>query len=521
MHPIEDPVPFSRSILWRLQREYLQNQGSETWAKQLVPYRITTNKVMARAYARTILGFLRDLKRGVPGAFDPARPIHIVEIGADSGRLAFFILRAVIAALGRLPHLTGLRVRYVLTDTAESHLLWWSQQPKLRALAEEGRLDFALYDAAHDGEPHLMIADQPLGASGGGNPVIVIANGAFGASPHDAFAVKARKLSELRAAATLPEPPAEPPVGNLETLERISLGILPVPFELPYYGVPAYDSALVTCSTRLADSQFLFPIAALRCLDQLTRAGNGRLLALIGDSARAELSDLEGSTSLGLVRDRVFSTRLNINLVRLVTEKMGGLYLAPPIPNRDFDTYALLRGPSVNAWNETQDAIGTHLLGFGPQAFHHLHAYVGERQDLNLEQMLAYLALCQDDPAALSRLGEEIIKRAPDASPHQRDALLAAIDRAWDGYFPIGAKTDFAFLLARLCRRLGRSDKAVGYFVLSLEDHGDDPATHYNLGRCFLDLNDPHKAAQHFRKVLEREPDNADAKAKLAALGEG
>ena len=44
----------------------------------------------------------------------------------------------------------------------------------------------------------------------------------------------------------------------------------------------------------------------------------------------------------------------------------------------------------------------------------------------------------------------------------------------------------------------------------------DYAAAHYNLGYAYLESREWDKAAQHFRKVLEIEPDRRDAKKGLA-----
>src|ERR1700730_17397503 len=82
MYVLEAAVPLAQSMVWRIQRTFYDDQGIAAWSR--VPQSITTSPIIARAYARVVLGFLRDLR----SSLDPAQPVYVVELGAGSGRFA-------------------------------------------------------------------------------------------------------------------------------------------------------------------------------------------------------------------------------------------------------------------------------------------------------------------------------------------------------------------------------------------------------------------------------------------------
>ncbi len=132
-----DIPPLSRSVLWRLQREWFDRNGADAWRRGVVPYHVTTNPVIASAYVDVVVGYWRDLaesRNEVTPPLDPEAPVYVVELGGGSGRFTFHFLRRLAAI--RSLCLSLPRVRYVFTDFTSkmSHAL-----PRSPAAAERHR----------------------------------------------------------------------------------------------------------------------------------------------------------------------------------------------------------------------------------------------------------------------------------------------------------------------------------------------------------------------------------------------
>ena len=146
---LEPFKPYAASMLWALQRQYFEEMGMEAWRLGEVPHYVTSNPRHARAYAATIMGLYRDL-RSMAGAEAVLEPIPILELGAGSGRMAFYILRQ----LEELCADEGIALdqfRYILTDFTQRNLDCWRVHPRFASYIERGLLDIALVDATSPG----------------------------------------------------------------------------------------------------------------------------------------------------------------------------------------------------------------------------------------------------------------------------------------------------------------------------------------------------------------------------------
>src|SRR5262249_33542993 len=72
-HVLETGRRLSRSMLWQTQRTLYDAQGIQAWSRGNVPQSITTSPYIARAYARVVLGYLRD----VSAELDRSQPVYI------------------------------------------------------------------------------------------------------------------------------------------------------------------------------------------------------------------------------------------------------------------------------------------------------------------------------------------------------------------------------------------------------------------------------------------------------------
>ena len=62
IYQIEKEVPFAKSKIWDINREYYANTGINAWTTKghLVPHYVSTNPSVANTYAEIALGFFRD-----------------------------------------------------------------------------------------------------------------------------------------------------------------------------------------------------------------------------------------------------------------------------------------------------------------------------------------------------------------------------------------------------------------------------------------------------------------------------
>src|SRR6266849_5684764 len=187
MYVLESATPLARSMVWQLQRTFYADQGIAAWSH--VPQSITTSPIIARAYARIVLGFLRDMS----AALDPDQPLYVVELGAGSGRFAYRFLKAFTALLEETRG-TRQRILYVMTDASASVVGYWRDNPRLRPFVESGVLDFAHFDLLELAPLELLNSGVTMRVEALSNPVVLVANYIFDSIPQDAVTIKDGQL---------------------------------------------------------------------------------------------------------------------------------------------------------------------------------------------------------------------------------------------------------------------------------------------------------------------------------------
>lgn len=157
LYPVDPKHPktrLSESLLWKLQRNFYDSKGTQPWKDGIVPNFVTSNAYIASAYAKVIMGLLRDIyvHHTVGNATEP---LYIIETGAGHGKLAYLIIESLLRWEEHLPKLGGSPpFVYVLTETGQKPIDEWKDHVSLRPLFEKEDsielLDFALFDVTKD-----------------------------------------------------------------------------------------------------------------------------------------------------------------------------------------------------------------------------------------------------------------------------------------------------------------------------------------------------------------------------------
>src|SRR5262245_52497006 len=84
---LEQDQRLSDSLIWTLQRESYRRLGTQAWTSGQLPWYVTSNAFIARAYARMVVGWLRDLLAA--GAVDRGQPLYVIELASGSGHFGF------------------------------------------------------------------------------------------------------------------------------------------------------------------------------------------------------------------------------------------------------------------------------------------------------------------------------------------------------------------------------------------------------------------------------------------------
>lgn len=520
---LESNQPLSRSRLWRWQRGFYHHQGVQAWSSGTVPHYITSNPWIAGAYARVVFAWLRDCTAPVspaPEAFaplDPAHPVHIVELGCGAGRFGYLFVRQLLDLLERSP-LAALPFRYVFTDFTRSNVARLASHPWLAPLVNRGLVDFAVYDAGADLELRLLHSRDVLTPEHLRNPLVALANYVFTSLPQDCFRLKDGLLYPGLVTLTSPQP--EPDLEDPEILSRAGIS-----FEYSgsaiggdFYGDPDLDAVL--CGYQeLPDTVLVFPCRALGCVRNLLRLSGNRLLLLSGDKGYARQEALIANPAPGINVRGSLSMMVNYHAIGRYLASQGGELLHTSHLAQFFNVSAGLVGTPPGGTAETRMAVDEQLERRGPDDFCSLAMTVQASYDtMTIEQLLAWLRLTGGDPQSLLGAFTALAKQLPAISATEREELRRLLHQTWESYFPIDERQDLPFHIGTLFLTLGSPREAADYFLRSLDLHGPDPATHYNLGLCHHRLGDPETALRFLDQTLAGAPDFEPAAALRAEI---
>jgi len=516
--PLQGSRRLSRSILWDLQSRFFHRQAVLAWSEGTVPQYITSNPVLAAAYARVVHGWLRDGLAGDSPAIDRSRPVHILDLGAGSGRFAYRFLK-IFHQLAEDSAPGGAPVRYVMTDRVARNLEFWRDHPSFQPFIAAGQLDFARFDtedagdADQPGEIRLLVSGEVLRASGAGNPLIVFANYFFDSIPQDAFVIGNGALQERLV--SLNTPREEPDPDDPALLSRVRLG-----FEdrrVPgggYYGEPDLDRVLEEYQRSLpGGTALLFPCAALRCVRRLAAmsggfgGSGGRLLLLSADKGYHREEDLADREEPAIEVHGSFSMMVNYHAMGRYFLHQGGEVLHPPHGHSHLDVSAFLAGGRSGGYPETRRAYEEAVGRWGPDDFFTLRGGLDKLAgSLSLEQRLSFLQLSGWDDAVLTDGFPTLLRQVADAPEAVRRRMLQAIGRVWELYLPIGEEGDLAFSLGALLYEMLDYPEAIAHFERSLRLHGPAASTSYNLGACYYGLRRLDDALRHVEEALALDP---------------
>jgi hypothetical protein len=521
---LEENQRLSASRLWRWQRQYFEEQGVEAWRRSIVPHYVTCNPVVATAYARVVFGYLRDLVRESPLGFDATQPLHVLELGAGSGRFTYHFLKKFVPMLQRSA-LSHLRVKVVMSDFSARNIAFWKQHPMLQDYVSQGWLDFAQVDASDPQDIVLQHSGEVLSAAQPGNPLVVVANYVFDGIEQDAFYVSGGQLHESLVSLHSPQP--EPNLRDATLLQRLSTGFAQRPARAQdHYPEPELNHVLQVYQSRLVDTHVLLPTQAMRCLTHLRRLCGNRMLLLSADKGVSREEDLLFNGEPKLVHHGSVSLMVNYHALGLYVEQQGGWMMTPPHRSQSLQVIAALfdaqpltpehRGALV----ETCQAYGEHIGEAGPDDFYTLRRFVqANASELDVPQMLAYLRLSGWDANNFQACYKPLIKCAETMEGPQRREVAAMAAQVWDTYFPLGEEGDMAFALGKLLCEMEHYAEAITHLQRSRQWYGDTVDTLHHIGLCQYHLQQWPQALEHVQHALRVDPAHDPARALLIAIG--
>jgi len=521
---LEENQRLSSSMLWRLQRRFFSEQTIDAWRQSIVPHYVTSNTFIARAYARVVFGYIRDMLRDSVQPHDAGAPLYVLELGTGSGRFSYHFLKCFFSLL-QGSALSHVAVTFVMSDFSDKNLEFWRRHPSLQPFVEQGLLDFALVDLSETRDIALLNSGKLLSEGQLRNPLVVLANYVFDSIEQDAFYAGGGMLHE--SLVSLYSETEETDPDDAAILERVQTTFLNVPVQGDYYPEPELNRILDVYRQRLAETHVLMPAQALRYLGHLRRISHNRLLLISGDKGYSREDELSFRGPPSVVSHGSISLMVNYHAIGEYVVQQGGVFLTTPQRHSGLHICAALFDtrpvdPAANLFLETTLAFTENICQIGPDDFFVLKRFIqGNARHLSLEQLLAYMRISGWDAANFWGCHEAFMQHAAASEGATRHDIANMAESVWNIYYPLGEERDLAFALGSLLYEIDHYPEAITYLQHSCRLYGDNAGTLYNIAMCFYNLDQVPQALQFVDQALRVDPSYEPARViKVSLQGE-
>jgi tetratricopeptide (TPR) repeat protein len=507
-------VRFSEAPVWEWQRAYYEQMGLEAWENHQVPQYITSNPLIATAYAEMIFSFLQDM--AIQG--EQHEMVTIVELGAGAGRLAHQVLNKLCA----LREIAGMALppfRYVMTDLAMENITGWREHPSMQTYIEQGIVDFARFDAMQDTELSLVMSETKIRQGDLQQPLLIIANYFFDSIPQDLIYIGEGQVFECDLLVELPNPVAKQKPA--EILESMTLQYKYRP--APEYSEETYPySALMALyKVELEDSHILLPSAGLECLERLNKLSRSGYVLITADKGDHRLDYWKYAEPPEFTLHGSFSLSANYHALKYVLEQQGAATYFTSHHYKDLNVGMILMLEAPMSYVNTRLAYHRFVERFGPDDFFTLKEWIDPKVDqMELKQLLAFWRLGGYDAEFLILASSRFNDLLSDASDEEMFDLQSGIRLMWSSYYAMEHRNQVAFVSGQLLLEMFMYEDAKFFLEKSLTADLDTHQTIvlYDLAVCCYELEQEQEALAYARRVLEINPDHEEAAALLDGI---
>lgn len=501
---IEQHKRFSQSALWRMQREYFDQEGINAWVNQ-VPFYITSNPFIAKCYSKLVLSFIRDWTKKHPDAKN--HPFYIMELGTGSGRFSYYVLKTLDEMMKELG-MEDISICYVMSDFTKNNIKYYETHPALKPYLERGMVDFALFDMETERPITLVNKNIKLGPDVLVNPLTLFANYIFDTVSHDSFAVHEGKLYELLLSLSTEE-------NNMKDnrpmdMEKISVDYNVKEIRSNYYGDQHLDSILDIYKNNLRETSFLFPIGSFNAIKFLKKLANDKLLIISTDKGYDSLSQLDNLGHPSISFHGSFSMMVNFHALGEYFKNSGGdAFLQTP--RKGIKTAVFFSGMNLADMPETKMAVDDNVEGFSPGDYFTLHRRMSDSfNECSLDTISAHMHLTGWDPHIYLKLTNRVTSLVDETDRETLDFMAHNMAKMAANYYYMPKSECILFEIGVFFHAIKNYVEALNYYQQALPFVGEQFGLFYNMALCQHHLDKNEDALISFKKALELDPDSKE-----------
>ena len=508
----------SQSILWEQMQQYYQQLGPDAWQEDIVPYQITSNKLLAHLYATlistAIYDYIDDTKRVFNNNVDEfnTEPFYILELGAGHGKFSFYICKFL--ELFNL-HST-LKIVYIASDISKKNIAAWQEHPQLQKYINNQQLDFAEFNAETDENIYLINSKKTITRNSLIKPMFIIANYVFDTLSHDAFRCKDNQLF----ATTI----------NLDDKKNFSFDNFSCKYshELindDYYEKNLFNQILLDYKSQLENGSFLLPIGALKAIENIKMFSKQETVFLVADKGNIDIADFMQIEDPNIAVHGSVSFMVNFHAIQTFFQLLGGASIVTPNSYTDLQIAFFKTSNNINHFfNFTAKHA---LYDVNPQNLINL-CYSNDNINNwhNLDQLLSILAISKWDPDLFYDVSDQLLGfiehliSKKQFNVEQEHAINCGLKLIWEYFFKLEKNQDLPFVLANIYYSLEEFDMALKFFQISIKEFGETVEGWHNVALCYYALDNFALAITYTKKALQINSKYLAAKKLLAELTE-
>lgn len=494
---IDQKKRLSQSKLWEIQRQYYEKVGVNAWRKRAVPHVITSNMFIANQYVRLVYAYLRDWQDEI----DTDYPIYLIELGTGSGRFSYHFMRRWLDRVEEFGDF-DISFKFVLTDFTESNLKFWKSHPLMKEMVEQGIAEYALFDATQDKRIHLLNSGEILDVESLVNPIIVIANYLFDSIPVDIFYVENNQLYESLA---ILESGLSPDYDLItELLDSISLRYENQLIDADYYEDETCNQILEHYRQSFVNTYFRFPVTTFDCIRNLQALSQNRMMLIVADKGFTSLEAMDNLEPPQIAVHGSMSMMVNFDALKQFFTLQDGQWHSTPFQPNDISIQLGLFGNPNSEYHETAMTYYDTVASFSADDYHAITTALHANYDkLPLNQLLSILRMGRWDAVLFEECFPHIMSKVQETTDELRRDMRLVLRNVWDNYYFIGEDRDVPFMIGVILHNIGAFQEAIILFNYSIQMHGMDPSTLYNMGMSYLYLGDTQKALEYIGQAAD------------------
>lgn len=222
----------------------------------------------------------------------------------------------------------------VLTDFSGHFVDFWRNHPPLMKLAQDGWLDYAVFDTENDTQIELEVGHTILNASTLHNPIVVVANYLFDSLKQAAMRFQRDHVEVVNCEVISDRPYilniiSEVDSSNPDIINHMNCEWLYEDSDLDYFNDDILKEVLKGY-TEFENSTILIPIGSIATMKNINELSGGKYLMLVGDKAYLTLQELSNLGSPFISIHGSFSFVVNLHCLMEYLKKNNNTCLCTP-----------------------------------------------------------------------------------------------------------------------------------------------------------------------------------------------